>query len=207
MDLIVPFKPQMEFSQAPEGAYPAICFSVAYLGTQPTTYMGEPKLRKMLRIGFELHCEKTMDDGRPFGVSKEFTFSSHPKGQLRPFIESWRGKAYSDDELENMGGLPVGKLIGQPCYLNIGHEKSKDGKKIYSNIMSIMPLPKGVQISPQFNESVIYSVDQHDDAVFAKLPEYVQNKIKNSIEWQERSVINSLHEPLHEHDYDEVPAW
>ncbi len=185
MEIIAPITKSGDYALAPAGMLLAICYSVVYIGTQQDEYMGEPKITKKIRLTFELHGDVMMDDGRPFSISKEYTFSSHEKSALRKDIEAWRGLKYSDDELEKMGGLPITKILGKPCLLNVGHVLSGKGKE-YAKIMSITPTMKGMVIPPTVNELVAYSVDNHNQAVFDKLPEFVREKIKASAEWQEK---------------------
>lgn len=82
-----------------------------------------------------------------------------------------------------IGGLPVSKLIGQPAYLSIIHNTSKDGTKTYSNIFSVMKMPKGLPVPQLVNESVLYSAHQHNQEAFDKLPPFIQDKIKQSPEY------------------------
>jgi hypothetical protein len=45
-------------------------------------------------------------------ISKEFTLSMHEKSTLRQFLESWRGKAFTEKEALS---FDVTALIGKPC--------------------------------------------------------------------------------------------
>jgi hypothetical protein len=53
----------------------------------------------------------------------------------------------------------------------------------YANIIGISPLPKGLVCPPAFNTALCYNTEEHDEAVFSQLPEFIQDKIKMSDEW------------------------
>ena len=53
----------------------------------------------------------------------------------------------------------------------------------YANIIGISPVPKGLVCPPSFNSPLCYNTEEHDDAIFAQLPEFIQDKIKMSDEW------------------------
>jgi hypothetical protein len=44
-------------------------------------------------------------------------------------------------------------------------------------------VPKGLVCPPAFNTPLCYNTEEHDDAIFAQLPEFIQDKIKMSDEW------------------------
>jgi hypothetical protein len=57
------------------------------------------------------------------------------------------------------------------------------GDITYANIIGISPVPKGLVCPPSFNTPLCYNTEEHDDAIFAQLPEFIQDKIKMSDEW------------------------
>jgi hypothetical protein len=57
------------------------------------------------------------------------------------------------------------------------------GDITYANIIGISPVPKGLVCPPAFNTPLCYNTEEHDDAIFAQLPEFIQDKIKMSDEW------------------------
>ena len=128
---IIVKEPESSFTPCPPGAHHAVCVDVVDLGQVETQWGMKP----MVRIVWQV--EETMPDGRPFLASQRFGASLHEKSTLRKFLESWRGKPLTGDDLR---GLDLEKLIGVNALLNIV-QTSKDGR-IYSNIAAIMPPPK-----------------------------------------------------------------
>jgi hypothetical protein len=67
-------------------------------------------------------------------VSKFYTLSLSDKANLRKDLESWRGKQFTDAELE---GFELKNLVGANCYLNL--VETDKGKR---KIASIMPIKR-----------------------------------------------------------------
>lgn len=173
-----------EFTPTPEGTHPATCYRFIDLGTQAGEYMGAPKIARKVMLSWEItDSELRMDDGKPFTISSRYTWSMHEKATLRKTLESWRGKKFEDGDF-GVGGFDVHKLLGAGCYLSVIHTKKDD--KTYSNISSIMKLPKGVAVTPAENPLVYFSLDadEFDRDVFNGFSEGLQNIIKASPEYQ-----------------------
>jgi hypothetical protein len=188
---------QKEFEKVPEGSHIARCIKIIDLGTQVTEWAGVEKLTPKAVIVWEIPGERiqyTNKDGKeveaPMTISSKYTVSLAPKANIRAVLESWRGKAFTQEELD---GFNISKVLGVPCMLSIVHEPSKDGTKIYANVSSVMKLPKGIECPPQENPSIIYDIDAHDQAIFDSLPKYYQEQINQS---QERLVNVSAAEKV-----------
>lgn len=123
------------FKPAPAGTFAGVCVDVVDLGVIEVTYAGATKAQHKVRIVWQI--EEDDDNGRPFQVSKRYTLSLHEKAALRKDLESWRGRAFTEEECQ---GFDVEKLLGVGCLLGIIHN-SKDGSN-YANVSSIMKLPK-----------------------------------------------------------------
>ena len=51
------------------------------------------------------------------------------------------------------------------------------GEKIYANVATVVGIPKGLEMPAAVNASVVYDRDQHDQAVFNALPQWMRDKI------------------------------
>jgi hypothetical protein len=127
-----------DFTPHPEGQFRAVCVDVVDLGMVETTWNGNTKMKHRIRIVFQTDAE--MDDGKPAMVSQFCTLSLAETSALRPFLQSWRGKAFTPEELN---GFDVEKLIGVGAVIQIVHVKKND--KTYANISTIMRLMKGME--------------------------------------------------------------
>ena len=166
---------------APEGAYPARCYQIIDLGTTMQTGQFPGKKRKVQFI-FELPTEtyefEKGDGLKPFYARSIYNLSMNEKAVLRRDIEAWAGKKMSN---EIAGEFDIFTLLGRPCIVNITHIEKGDAT--YANIIGMSPLPKGMVCPPAFNNALCYNTEEHDEAVFSQLPEFIQDKIKMSDEW------------------------
>lgn len=160
----------VEFELAPQGVHVARCYQVVELGIiqqQNGPYAGKKQHR--LRWAFELPNAR-MESGEPYSVSEQLTASLSSKARLYERLVSWRGKAFTQEELE---GFNLKKVVGVPCMINVIHKKSNDGTKTYANIASITPLPQGTQCPDPVNDALFweYGMDQN------LLPDWLQKML------------------------------
>jgi hypothetical protein len=112
-------------------------------------------------------------------ISKEFTLSMHEKASLRKFLESWRGKGFTEEEAKS---FDVTKLLGAACMISILH-KVKDGKT-YAEISSVSAIPKGMVCPPSINENFEFNYDPFDQDKFLSLPEWLRKKMETTPEYK-----------------------
>lgn len=175
-----------DFKPTPEGNHMARCYRVIDLGTQDVEFQGEPKLMHKVLIAWELAGEAddgsplSMDDGRPMTVSKQYTLSLSKKANLRADLESWRGTAFTDEELK---GFDISKLLGSYCMVTVKHDKKND--KTYTNVASVSRWPaalKNAKFAP-VNENQLFDVDDPDKVMFESFPDWLKEKIQGCMEW------------------------
>lgn len=173
---------QKEFELIPVGNHVARCFQMIQMGTHKVENMGKESLKEKVRITWELSNE-LREDGKPFVIGKEYTLTMSDMGNLRPMLESWRGQAFTPDEAK---AFNITKVLGVPCLINVIHEKSKkDASKVYANIAGITPLPKGMEMPAQINDTLIITIEDFvDPELSKKVPEFVFKKIQESQEYK-----------------------
>jgi hypothetical protein len=96
------------------------------------------------------------------------------QGKMKPFLEQWTGKKVD-------AKFDVFSLIGMTAFISVSQDEAKNGKT-YANIGTIMPLPKAIECPAQVNESIIYTVTDHDDATYSRIYSKLQEKIASSDE-------------------------
>jgi len=165
------------------GTYAARCYQMVHIGTVEENIMGENKVMNKVRLSWELPTElKEFKEGegeKPYSVSKEFNLSMHEKATLRKFLEGWRGKAFTEDEAKR---FDITALLGKPCMLSIIHKETKAGK-VRAEINSISNMPKGMTCPEQINESYEFNYDSFDEEKFNKLPDFLKDKMRQSVEY------------------------
>lgn len=182
------------FTPVPSGTHVARCYQMIELGTITEPYLGEMKTSKKVRIGWELPLEtkefKQGEGQKPYVISKDFTLSMHEKATLRKFLESWRGKAFTEEEAKK---FDITKLLGAPCMMSVV-EEVKEGKS-YSKISNVSTMPKGMVCPDQVNETFVLSYDAFDFDKFNTLPKFIKEKIEKSVEFKKISDV------LHSNEY------
>ena len=167
-----------DFEQPPVGAHVAICTKVIDIGTQEGEYQGKKNFKRQSIIGWELPNELITEGdyaGKPFTVSRFYTSSLSEKANLRADLVSWRGREFTEQELQ---GFESKNILGKPCMLSI--VMSEKGR---ARVKGVMALPKGSSVPPQVNPSIYFSLDEFDQKVFDSLTDGIKNLIMQSPEY------------------------
>lgn len=128
------------FAPCPQGVHQAVCCDVVDMGNLETVWNGQKKIKHVVRIVWQV--EELMEDGKPFLVQSRYTASLHEKARLRKDLESWRGRTFTEPELQSFD-LEV--LLGVNCLLNVVQAKSTKNGNTYANVTAVMPLKKGME--------------------------------------------------------------
>lgn len=156
--------------------YPAVCFGVVDLGEQHSELFKNYQNKVMFL--FEI-CGETVDvdgEAKPRWLSKEYTLSLSEKSNLAKTIAAWTGVEPTEDTYD------VTQLIGKPAMVVVAVKETENGT--FNDITVVASPPKKMQIPEAESETICFEIDNWNDEVFAKLPEWVQNKIKKSTEYQ-----------------------
>lgn len=166
--------------QIKAGSYIARCYSMIHIGTVSFEYLGQISTSNKFRITFEIPSLKKVfkegDEAKPVVISRELSTSLGKKSKTRPLLESWRGKAFTDEEAKD---FDFTELLGVPAMISIVHNE-----KGYADISSIMKLPEGMECPAQINPTQVLSYDAWDENLFQKLPEFIRKKIEISVEYK-----------------------
>lgn len=177
-----------DFELTPAGNQQAVCVFVEDIGTHEGSWQGKPIMRHQIVLCWELAEAMTKGEnaGKPFMVSKFYTLSLSDRATLRKDLESWRGKAFTEDDLKN--GFDVEKLKGVNCLLNIVHEEKNGNTR--ARVASISPLLKNMApIKP----------------VNTRPPEWIQKLRNESIEAKEQSGSGEYEQMYNQTDEESLP--
>lgn len=168
-----------DFKLVPQGTHIAVCFLVADIGLQETSFGTK---RKVI-LGWELPEETVMIEGeeKPMIIYQNYTASLSEKANLRQDLESWRGRAFTQEEL---AGFDLFNVLGHPCMVSVIHNESQG--KTFANVKGVTSLPKGMN-KPKPSRTVKYSDDDMDQ--FGELPEWIQKKIHAQAEPQHKQAV------------------
>ena len=174
----------------PEDSHVGRCVLLADLGTQPGGNFG-PK--HQIIIGFELPlCLHVFDEHvgeEPAMLSRFFTLSLNEASNLRAFLEGWRSKGFTSEELKR---FELMNLVGAPALLSVVHAENKAGQK-RATIASASKIPKGMEVPKQVLPSRTFAFSDPSVSDFEAMPNFIQERIKEAAEyraWYESSAAD-----------------
>jgi hypothetical protein len=188
------------FTALPSGTYLAVCDIVAELGIQPGSGL-YPSPKAQIYLRFEVPDERVAftKDGKdlegPAVIGKPYTASMNEKANLRKDLESWRGKAFTDEEAES---FDIASVLGKGCMLSVT-EAQRNGKT-YTNITGIGKLVKGATCPKAENGPFLYSSDTTDS--YHSLPKWLRDKIDTQMTPKQAT---AQHKQLTEIEDDDIP--
>jgi len=167
------------FTPAPQGTHIARCIRITDLGTQHGEYMGQPTRRNQILVTWELPEEliSIENEMRPITTSRFYTNSLGEKANLRADLEAWRGRGFTDAELQK---FDLESILGVPCLLTI--VSRENGK---TKVATVSGLPKNTTCPPQVHPSSTFWLDEEnfDHEKFDELSDGIKAIIKKSEEW------------------------
>ena len=176
-------KTSNDFPLIEGGTYPAVCYAVIDLGTQPSDFYED---QHKVWIAFEIPSERieierdgTIED-LPRVASNFYTLSIHEKSTLGQHLVSWRGRDFTPEEAN---AFDISKLIGVNCLLGIGVKNKKIGGQ--KNV--ITSISKAMRGSPKLQPETpvcYYSMEEHNWDFPDNIPDGVLKMIKNSNEYK-----------------------
>ena len=186
-DLIVKGSDKEMSEQIPAGNYQGVCYQVLDLGTHHVDFNWEGKHvvgdYHKVQVTWEIPSERIeiVRDDQPLDlprvISKEYNLTLGKKANLRKDLESWRGCSFTTKELDGFNLIQVLKANAQ---INILHND-----KGYANVAAVTPLMKGMPKLEAENPIVSFSIENDGFDNLPELPEWIENKIKESLEYQE----------------------
>lgn len=177
------------FERCPSGMHLARCYRIIDLGTQKSEYMGQVKYLHKVMLGWEIHGTDDagkplkMNDGRPFGIFKNYTLSWSEKANLRLDLQAWRGRPFTQEEMRK---FDLKNVLGAWCMLNVIERPGQDGKT-YTNVNGVTPVPAIIKqngLPEPVNKNELFNLTEPDMAMFETFSENLKTKIKASPEWQ-----------------------
>lgn len=177
------------------GAYPARLVQLIDFGLQPQRpFQGQEKSPAYeIGLTYELLDEFMLDeDGneiedKPRWISETLSVFG---------LNSERAKSTQrylalDPEMEYDGDFLA--LIGTPCMVTIVNNKGSNDK-VYDNVANVsgMRAKEARNAAPLVNSPRIVNLDSEDTETFLSMPDWIQDKIKESLEWESTKLYKAL---------------
>ena len=180
------------------GSYPIRLAQVIDMGLQPQRpWQGEekPPAHEMM-LTYELLDEFCVDDdGNADEDKPRWLSETIPLRSLMAEKAKSTQRYYALDPNEDMEG-DFTALAGSPAIATIVQNagKGKNVGKIYNNIQSLSTMrPKdAAKAEPLKKEAKVFVLDEPDLEVFNSLPDWIQDKIKDNLEYQGSPLQNLL---------------
>ncbi len=201
-------KEESNFTPIDEGQYEGVCFRVVDLGTREEQWKDSPpKKRTILHVSWEIQGDTKMENGEPFVLGKTYTASLNENSALFKDLKLWRGKPFTDDELSE---FDVSKMVGAPAMLVVKH--TDDNKARIADLFR----PDEFKIKPTKNESLVFDLTDYCQEVsgesrsdkmikaFDGLPEWQQNLIKESFEFEAAADNRSVDDESHKQSLKDI---
>lgn len=174
----------------PEGTTDAVCYGVYDLGSHWSDKFKKSTHRVLIQFELPKYRILVERDGEevdlPRAISQTFTLSLHEKSKLLPFLQSWRGKTFTAEELDD---FDVSTVLGKTCKLQILHT-TRDNKT-YANIHNIMEAE--VPLMPENTLRKFIFVDDGPN-IPESTPDWIVEIIKSSKEWQDMETNQAQHQ-------------
>ena len=168
------------------GNYPARVVRIVDLGIQAQApYQGKEKPpAHIVDFTYELNDEFMIDkdgnpdESKPRWVSEQFALNP-PSSDLAKSTK----RAHAIDP-NNEHDYDITQYLGMPCVVGLVQKEYKG--KTYNNIGSVGVIrPKeAAKMEPLKNEPTLFVLDDPDMDVFGKFPQWLQDKIKDNLEFE-----------------------
>ena len=173
------------FELIKEDTYQAVCYGLFDLGSHENKISG--KIERKCAIMWEIPDVRIagIKNGNAYDFprtkSKTYTASLNEKSNLHKDLTSWRGKAFTADEMK---GFELKNILGINCMLQIIHKAGTDGK-VRDNIGVILPLYKGIPSKAPENKVLYFALSESDE-IPNEAPDWIKKEIASCEEFKSR---------------------
>lgn len=194
-----PTGPQQEPIDA--GSYPARVVQILDLGVQPQRpFQGEEKPpAHEIMLTYEFLDEFCKDENgediedKPRWLSETFPLRSLDADLAKST------KRYKALDAKEVHGGDFTMLIDTPCTVTVvcNAGKGKNADKVYNNIQAVSAMrPRDAANAPELtNPPKVFVLDEPDLEVFKSLPQWLQDKIKENLEFEGSALQEALEGP------------
>lgn len=181
MSIIVKSEGNSDIPQLEPGVYQGIASQIIDLGIQENSMFGKQQRKGIIVWNIIGETIKVKDEELPRVISKEYTLSLGEKSTLRKDLEAWRGRTFTEEELQ---GFDLKNILNVPCQLQLIQKDGSNGKS-YTNIASIMSMSKGMKTELLKDTFIFDTYDPTTWQNYDKISNWIKDKIKKAINLKE----------------------
>ncbi len=171
-------KKKVSFPPVDGGTYPAICVGIIDLGEQLNDYNNRKSYEDHVLFIWELPNVTIEIDGekKPRWVSKEYNAVLSERSNLSKMLTSWRGVEPPDE-------FDLPQMIGEAALIQVVVKEKQNGE-LKNDITGVMGFINGVPKPQTETELLLFNMDEWNDEIFEKLPDWVKKRIMKSTQYQ-----------------------
>lgn len=176
------------------GNYISRLVQVIDLGIQAQRpYQGQDKPPSHeIMLTYELGTEFVKDeDGNDLVDKPRWISESIPLRNIGADLAKSTKRAAVFDPSGRLKG-DFSQMVNAPCTVTIVQNPKKGTDIIYNNIANVTPPMKGFPVPQLANPPKVFDLDNPDLEIFLSLPEWIQDKIKGNLNFQESILQRAL---------------
>ena len=156
----------------------AVCVYSIDIGEQLHKYTDKSSYQHDVVIGFELSGVSYEENGekKPYDLSKTYNASKYPTSAFRKMVNAWNGREMSQEEADQ---FDTNDVVGRTAMVNVVLKENG-----YNDIQSVMQVPPGLPEPVATMPFIRFDMEPWDQQAFEALPEWAQNRIKKSTQYQ-----------------------
>jgi len=172
------------------GTYYGVCVHAIDIGEQKDNFKNGEYQAKFLwtfelsRLdNFKMVPVMYEEDGisKPYDLSMTLNNTRHINGNVAKHLKTWFDELDIDEAF--MESFDTNDVVGKTAMIKV---KLKDNG--YNDIITINPLPEGFPEPVASLPLIRFDMDPWDQAAFDALPQWAQNRIKKSTQYQKEHV-------------------
>jgi len=162
---------QGDFVICPEGTTAAVLTCLAFLGRHESTWNGEPKIRELVGLSWELG--EPGPAGRALAVTETLTASLHEKAKFYSRVLALTGGR------EPPAGFDLSGLLNRGAIVTVAH--AVKGDRTYANVVAVGPLPRGLAAPVPSIPPVFFDLAEYNAETFDLLPKRFQRLAETAL--------------------------
>ncbi|MGL5324959.1 MAG: phage replication initiation protein, NGO0469 family [Aeromonas sp.] len=188
-------KPKLQSPLLDADNYPARLVQVIDRGLQKNFFDAE-KVNHEVMLTYELDGVFCLDENgndvldKPRWFSETINMIELPEGMdlLEIYNDQFRGKAKMVTrsrafDPKGVKEFDFSEMLDSPCAVTIIQKKKKDGE-MKNEVGNVTAPMRGMQVAPLVNKPKLFALDNPDMEVFGSLPQWLQDDIKNNLEFK-----------------------
>lgn len=183
-----------DFTQA--GVYPAKCVQVVFMGSHEKV-VDNKRISLFCPVSFAWEIGRPKGDNikSPWLIYHIYHYNTDPYSALMKMLQAWNGRAFTEEDIKEKKHSPF-KYLNKYCRLVIGLRDISIG-----DAFNRRPFVQDILLPDATTDKLSYCAPtyffsaasrERDMGLFKKLPPWMQKKVRNSLEWQQKDAEKAM---------------